>query len=90
MGLLLQPGLCYQLWAVRRLSLLKTKMDRSKGAEEGFSPVLHIADKWHWMSAFLIPSHWAQITSAEISSGFFTTVFSLSVTEVLVLKSMKL
>lgn len=37
--------------------------------------MLHIADKWHWMSACLIPSHWAQITSAEISSGFFTTVF---------------
>lgn len=49
-----QSGLCCQLWAVRRLSLGKTKMDRSKGGEEGFSAVFHLADKRHWTSAGLI------------------------------------
>lgn len=38
------------VWALLRATsclLAKTKMGRSRGGEEDFSPVLCVADKWH-------------------------------------------
>lgn len=38
------------VWALLRAMsclLARAKVGRSKGGEEDFSPVLHVADKWH-------------------------------------------